>query len=142
MKYDGETYFFSGKKLGKVSGVQKIKTASNKKPPVRSLTTSGAKQWYRTLTIHYYSGGMYLYSRTYKIYYTEFKVTLKMKKRPGTTGIYIGSKKMKGNKKLYKTKFLLSGKQKGKKLKFCVQSYQHKIYGGYSPTWHKKIKIK
>lgn len=141
VEYNGTKYFFSGKDRGKVSAVQKMKTAQKRKPAVRSITTSGAKQYYRTWTLYYYIGGVPV-ARTYKVYYTSFKATLKMKKKPGTAGIYLGNIAKKGNKKIYKANFTVSGKMKGKKATFSVCTYQSKVYGGISPYYKKKVKIR
>ena len=69
-------------------------------------------------------------------------MTVKLKKKPGTAGIYIGTKRLRGNKKTYSTTFTQSGKLKGKKLKVAVYSYQSKTYGGYSPVKRKTAKVR
>ncbi len=145
VSYNGKSYFFTGKALGKVSKAVKIKTGKKKKPKIKSIKITKAKQFSRTFTYTtwIYIGG-YGYPRTtvYRQWYTSFKVTVKLKKKTGAKGIYIGSKRLKGNKKTYSTNFTVYGKYKGKKIKVGVCSYQNNTYKGYSPSVTKKVKVK
>ena len=80
-------------------------------------------------------------------YYTyKLKVTVKLKKKPGTKGIWINGKFVKGNKKKYTVTLPGSSysakKPKGKKFKVGICSYQGKSFGGLSPLYQKKLKIK
>ena len=147
--YGGKTYFFSGRTTKKLSKNFSLKTGA-KKPSVKSIKITKAKvssytyrqpiwnsYWIGTTYYTYISG-----YRTVKAYQTKFKVTVKLRKKPGTYGIYIGTKRLKGNKKTYTTTFTQSGKLKGKKLKVAVYSYQHSKYGGYSPIYRKKVKVR
>ena len=140
VKYGGKTHLISGKKKY-LSKAIAIKTGG-KKLAVKSLKTSRVKQYSRTFTIHFYNYGMYAYSRTYVVWYTEFKINLRLKRKPGAAGVYIGSVRLKGNKKKYSTTMTISGKMKGKKAKFSLMSYQHTKYYGYSKKITKKIRIK
>lgn len=124
---------------GPLSKTVTVKTGPKKKPPVKKIYTKNAKVHSYTFSIYYPSLGIIRY---YRSYYTTFTAVVKMKKKPKCKGIWIGSKKVKGNKKTYKTKFSISGKLKGKKLKFAVQSYGSNVYGAYSPVYKKKVKIK
>ena len=49
---------------------------------------------------------------------------------------------VKGNKKKYTADFTVTGKQKGKKLKVAVCTYQNPVYKGYSPAYKKKVKVR
>ena len=140
VKYGGKTHLISGKKKY-LSKAIAIKTGG-KKLAVKSLKTSRVKQYSRTFTIHFYNYGMYAYSRTYVVWYTEFKINLRLKRKPGAAGVYIGNVRLKGNKKKYSTTMTISGKMKGKKAKFSLMSYQHTKYYGYSKKITKKIRIK
>ena len=89
-------------------------------------------------------------------YYTcNLKVTVKLKKKPGTKGLWITlhdgfgqTKWVKGNKKTYTATFkpypnYFAKKPKGHyKYKVTVQSGQSKSWGGYSPAWSKNKKLK
>lgn len=145
VKYNGKTYFFSGKTVGYKSGSAKIKTGKKKKPAVKSIKITKAKQFSQsyTYTTTIYIGG-YGYSTVHYVtqWYTSFKVTVKLKKKPGTAGIYIGNVRKKGNKKTYTHNFTVYGKQKGKKLKVEVRSYQNAVYKGYSPKCTKTVKVR
>lgn len=145
VKYNGKTYLFTGKNVGQMSGAVKIKTGKAKKPAVKSVKITKAKQFKRnysyTTWIYSYGYG-YPIHHTYTQWYTSFKVTVTLKKKPGTAGIYIGTKRLKGNKKKYTAKFTVTGKQIGKKLKVAVYSYQNATYKGYSPTCYKKAKVR
>lgn len=145
VSYGGKTYFFTGKETGKKSANVKIKTGKKSKPPVKSITITKAKQFSRTYsyTTWIYIGGYgYPTYHTYTQWYTSFKVTVKMKKKPGAKGIYIGNVRCKGNKKKYTADFTVTGKQKGKKLKVAVCTYQSPIYMAYSPSYTKKVKVR
>ncbi len=145
VSYGGKTYFFSGKETGKKSGTVKVKTGKKRKPPVKSITITKAKQFkkvYAYTTWIYIGGYGYPTYHTYTQWYTSFKVTVKMKKKPGTYGIYIGNVRVKGNKKKYTADFTVTGKQKGKKLKVAVCTYQNPVYKGYSPAYKKKVKVR
>ena len=73
---------------------------------------------------------------------TKYKVTVKLKKKPGTTGIMIGDKKIKGNKKTYSATFEDSGKLKGKKITIGVCTYNDAKVGGYGKVYKKKVKVR
>ncbi len=142
VNYNNTNYLFTGKDRGLVSTARTMKTAMGKKPPVKSVSIKSKKQWSYSYWVHYYNYGVYAYSKKYTVWQTKAKITVKMKKKPGTTGIYVGNIKMKGNKNSYSKTVTLSGKQKGKRLKVCIQSYQHTVYGGFSPKYHKKVRVR
>jgi len=142
--YGGKKYLIKGKDTGKTSKAVTFKTGGNKLK-VKSVKITKARQYSRnmTLTTWVYIGGFgYPRTTTYTYWYTDFKITVKLKKKPGAKGIFIGSKKVSGNKKKYTTTMTLSGKQKGKKLKFELCSYQNGTYKGYSKSVFKKVKVK
>ena len=149
--YKGKKYFFTGKTMGKVSKVQKFKTGVPSKLKVKSLKTKiYKKKKYRIRHYGRYTG-VYLYTET--IYRYKVKVVLKLKKKPGAKGIYMNSKRFKGNKKKYVYKipsdpagwgvsywFYSQTKPKKPKYKFLLVSYQDKTYGGYCKPKIKKAK--
>lgn len=120
-----------------------IKTGPAKKPPIKSIKITKAKvKTSRTKGKWYWDNGHLKYLKPYKVYRTTFTVTVTMKKKPGVKGIYIGEKKVKGNKKKYKTKFTIDGKMKGKKVRVDVRTYGNNTYGQRSMVYSKKVKVK
>jgi len=127
-----------------------------KKTPVKSIKAKKIKQWCKKYKVRRLSSKIYwrngyagwgwyrkvLGTKTYKFWYTKVRITVKMKKKPGIAGVYIGEKKVKGNKKTYAANFTLSGKKKGKKIKVSVYSYMSGTYGGLSGKVLKKVKVK
>lgn len=143
-KYNGKWYKFKGSSRGKYSKTVKFKTGG-KKLRIKSVKIRHARQFSKTssYTLWLYIGGVpYPRTITNTYWYTEFDISVKLKKKPGAKGIFIGSKMVKGNKKKYKTHMILSGQQKGKKLKFEFCSYQSSIYKGYSKSVFKKVKVR
>jgi len=140
---------------GPYAGPASFKTAY-KYTPVKSVKAKKVKQWCKKVKIlklssqvYYRNGyagwGYYrkvLGKKTKKYWYTKVKVTVTMSKVPGIAGVYIGSKQLAGNKKVYATNFILSGKKKGKKISVSVYSYMSPVYGGLSGKVLKKVKVK
>lgn len=139
--YGGKSYFFSGKDTNHISKTVTLKTAMAKKPPVKSIKTSKVQYKSYTSSWTLWIGGI-PYTRYYTTWYTYFRATVNMKKKPGTAGIYIGGVRKGGNKKKYSGNYYISGQKKVKKVKFVIQSYQSKIYGGISPAYKKSVKLK
>ena len=139
--YGGSTYLITDKDTSKPSATKKVKTGKAKPPKVKSVKITKAKTIKQRRYTIYYIGGTPVYS-PYYAYYTTFKVTVRLKKKPGTAGIYIGTKRLKGNKKKYSTTFTQSGKLKGKVLKVAIYSYQSKTYGGFSPVKRRKARVR
>ena len=148
--YGGKKYLIKGKDTGKPSKAVTFKTGG-KKLKIKSAKISKvkvtSKMVYRGrpgwIWDPYY--GRYNYGIKFgyeKETVTQFKITVKLKKKPNAKGIRIGNQVVKGNKKKYTKVFNLIGNQKGKKLKFSFCSYQSNTYKGYSPYVYKKIKIK
>ena len=102
-----------------------------------------------------YVGGMLFWHKAYtETYYTcKLKVIVKMKRRPGTNGIWITvdgqSKYVKGNKKRYTATFTptinyFAKKPKGGRYKYTVtvRSGQDPNWGGYSPAWSRTRRLR
>lgn len=144
---DGKSYFFGGP----VRNTKTIKTGKSKKPAFKSIKVKAVKVKKHKVkhpAYWYYVGGAAFYHKawTEKYYTYKVKVTVKLKKKPGTKGIWINGKFVKGNKKKYTVTLPGSSysakKPKGKKFKVGICSYQGKSFGGLSPLYQKKLKIK
>ena len=142
--YYGDIY---GNKLSPVRSTGTIRTGAKSKPAVKSVTAKATKVKLHKVKHYGYYTGVYLYTEKYYTY--NIKVSVKLKKKPGTKGIWLNGRFLKGNKKKYTTTFVpLYGGYSAKKprgnIKFTVelQSGQSKIYGGYSPKWKKTMKLK
>lgn len=137
---DGKSYFFGGP----VRNLGTIKTGAAQKPKIKSIKVKAVKVKRHKVRHYGYYTGVYLY--TEKFYTYKLKVTVKLKKKPGTGGLWINGKFAKGNKKKYTVTLPGSSysvkKPKGKKFTVSVCSYQSSSYGGLSPLYQKKKKIK
>ena len=136
---DGKTYTFFGPALK--TGT--FKTGKSKKPAIKSLRARAVSVKYHKVRHYYY--GVYLY--TEKFYTCKVKVIAKLKKKPGTKGIIVNGRYLKGNKKTYTTTFNpypnYHTRHPRGRAKYTVNlySYQSKKYGGYSPTYSKTKKL-
>ena len=146
---DGKSYFFGGPVLNTTT----FKTGKSKKPAVKSISVKAVNVKYHKHRVqgHYeWTGYSYVWIGAYteKYYTCKYKVTVKLKKKPGTAGIVVNGKYLKGNKKVYTTKltpypnYFTKRPPKGMKLKVQVRSYQSKSYGGFSPIYTKTKKVK
>ena len=144
---DGKSYFFGGP----VRNTATIKTGVSKKPRIKSIKVKGikVKRHKHKVAGHYEWVGnslIWIGPYTEKYYTYKLKVTVKLKKKPGATGLWINGKFVKGNKKKYTVTLPGSSysakKPKGKKYTVKIRSYKGKSYGGYSPMYTKKKKIK
>ena len=146
---DGNSYFFGGPVLNTTT----IKTGKATKPKIKSVKVKAIKIKYHKHRVpgHYeWTGYHYVWigSFTERYYTCKYKVTIKLKKKPGTSGIWVNGKYLKGNKKTYKTTFTpypnYFVKKPPKKLKYkvTIKSYQSKDYGGFSPAYSKTKKVK
>ena len=129
---------------GPDSNAVTVKTGKSTKPAVKSITAKVTKVKKTKLIQHAHwdvYGKWVPYKESY-VWTTTYKVTVKLKKKPGTKGICIGDKKIKGNKLTYTATFTDSGKLKGKKITVGVCSYNDNTLGAYSPTYKKKVKVK
>ena len=151
---DGKSYFFGGPVLNTTT----IKTGSSSKPKIKSVTLKATKVKYHKLRWPgYYNvvGGSVFWHNSYveKFYTAKVKVTVKLKKKPGTNGVFISllgqTKWKKGNKKKYTVTFTptynywVKNPRSGKyKLQVQVYSGQNSSWGGYSPVYSKKKKVR
>ncbi|MBQ9059703.1 MAG: hypothetical protein IJ128_00995 [Firmicutes bacterium] len=148
-KTDGSTGLLLGPPLN--TGTKK--TGKAKKPAIKSVKVKAIKVKYHKNKVpgHYEWVGnslIWIGPYTEKYYTCKYKVTIKLKKKPGTKGIYVNGKYLKGNKKKYTVKFtpypnyFVKKPPKGQKFKVTIKSYQAKSYGGFSPAYSKKKKVK
>ena len=138
---DGKQYFFGGPTLK----TTKIKTGAAKKPPIRSVRAQAVNVKYHKVRHYGKYTGVYLY--TEKFYTCKIKVTITMKKKPGTKGLFVNDRWLKGNKKVYTTTFspypnyYFKHPRGSGKFTVSVRSGQSKKWGGYSPTWSKTKRL-
>lgn len=148
---DGKSYFFGGP----VRATATVKTGMASKPKIKKVTAKAVNvKRHKTVRpgYYYWTGYHYIWMRPVKMkYYTyNVKVTVKLKKKPGTAGIWVNGRWLPGNKKKYTTKFKLaypwnmSAKNPRRRVKYTVtvQSGQSPSYGGYSPAYSKRKKLK
>ena len=151
---DDKSYFFGGPVLNTTT----IKTGSSSKPKIKSVELKATKVKYHKLRWPgYYNvvGGSVFWHNSYveKFYTAKVKVTVKLKKKPGTAGVFISllgqTKWVKGNKKKYTATFTptynywVKNPHSGKyKLHVNVYSGQNSSWGGYSPVYSKKKKVR
>ena len=153
---DGKEYFFGGPVLNSTT----ITTGAAKKPSIKSVTAKATSVKFHKNRVagHYEWVGnslIWIGSYTEKFYTCKIKVTVKLKKKPGTKGLWITlhdgfgqTKWVKGNKKTYTATFkpypnYFAKKPRGHyKYTVTIQSGQSKNWGGYSPAWSKTKKLK
>lgn len=137
--WNGSTYYLYGPDSNEVT----LKTGKSGQPPIKSVKIKATKVKKTKLITHAHwnaSGKWIPYSEDY-IWTTTIKVTVKMKKKPGTKGLLIGDKKVKGNKKTYTASFQQSGKLKGKKFTISICTYNDAKVNGYGKIVKKKVKV-
>ncbi len=121
----------------------RIKTGKAAAPKVKSVTAKAVNVKYRKVRHYWY--GVYMY--TEKFYTCKVKVTVKLKKKPGTPGIYINDEWVGGNKKTYTKTFtpypnyFFKNPRHRKKFTVSIKSAQSRDWGGYSPVWSKIKKL-
>ena len=154
---DGKSYFFGGPALYSNT----IKTGMATAPVIKSVKAKAVKvKKHKMKHAGYYSyvgGTLFWHGKWTERWYTcNIKVTVKLKKKPGTNGIFISvpgtgtwssTKWVPGNKLTYTATFTptvnyFSKKPKGTKWTVKVYSGQNSEWGGYSPTWSKVKKLK
>lgn len=147
---DGKEYFFGGPALTSKT----IKTGMATAPLVKSVSLKAVKVKRHKVRHYGYYTGVYLYTERY--YTCKFKVTVKLKKKPGTKGIWVSVNEgfghtqfLQGDKKTYTYTFTPNVNYFGRKPKKCklnytvtVRSGQSKSCGGYSPSWSKSRRLK
>ena len=132
-----------------------IRTGMKKKPAIKKVTCKAVNvRYHKTYRSGYYywTGYHYVWIRggIMKYYTYNVKVTVKLKKKPGTKGIYVNGRWLRGNKKKYTTTFKIASpynisvKHPRGRIKYTVnvQSGQSKNWGGYSPAWKKTMRLK
>ena len=151
---DGQSYFFGGPVLNTTT----IKTGSSTKPKIKSVTLKATKVKHHKLRWPgYYNvvGGSVFWHSSYveKFYTAKVKVTVTLKSKPGTNGVFISllgqTKWLKGNKKKYTVtitptyNYWVKNPHSGKyKLTVQVCSGQSKDWGGFSPVVSKNKKVR
>lgn len=138
---DGESYFFGGPVLNTTT----IKTGSATKPAIKSVRCKAVHVRYHKVRHYGQYTGVYLY--TERFYTCKIKVIVRLKKKPGTKGLWIGTKWAKGNKKTYSKTFAIypnyfAQRPRGHyKYTVTIRSGQSKKWGGYSPSVTKTKKL-
>lgn len=139
---DGKSYFFGGPVLNTTT----IKTGAAKKPKIRSVTAEAVNVKYHQIKHYGKYTGVYLY--TERFYTCKIKVTVRLKSKPGTKGMWLNGKWIKGNKKVYTKVFspypnyYVKSPGSGRyKYQVTVRSGQSAKWGGYSPIWSANKRI-
>ncbi|MBQ6400767.1 MAG: hypothetical protein IJI20_00625 [Firmicutes bacterium] len=108
----------------------KVKAVKVKKHKIRHHTYWGWGTW-----THW----------TEKYWTYKLKVTVKLKKKPGASGLVISGSKVWGNKKKYNKTFgtfVSYKKPRKQKVGISIYSFKNVNYGAYSPMWSKNKKVK
>lgn len=153
---DGATYTFLGPALTTAT----FTTGMPEAPKIKSIKAKAVKVKYHKHRVagHYEWAGtslIWIGPWTEKYYTCNVKVTVKLKKKPGTKGVWIGftdmsgyhEKWVSGNKKTYKATFTpyinyFAKKPKGHySYEITVRSGQDENLGGYSPAFAKTKKL-
>ena len=145
----GKTYFFGGPSL--FTGTKKMGKA--KKPRIKSIRVKAINikfHKHRVKGHYYWTGYSYVWIDPYieKYYTCKWKVTVRLKKKPGTRGLWINGAYKKGNKKKYTEVFVpamnyfTKKPPKGQKVKVRIRSYQSKKYKGFSRLYVKTKKVR
>lgn len=150
--YYGDAY---GNRISPYRDTTTFKSGMSSKPAIKKVTAKAVNVKFHKTTrpgYYYWTGYSYIWMKPVKMrYYTyNVKVTVRLKKKPGTAGIWVNGRWLPGNKKKYTTKFKIAypynmsvKKPRGRvKYTVSVQTGQSKAYGGYSPTWKKRMKLK
>lgn len=143
---DDNDYFFGGPPLETTM----IQTGFNYAPPIKSVTVKAVKVKHRRVKHYGYYTGVYLYTEKY--YTCKLKVTVKLKQKPGSNGLWIsidGQRKyVGGNKKKYTATFTPTINYFAKKPRghyrydVAIQSGMDPNWGGFSPAITKNRKLK
>ncbi len=144
---DGKSYFFGGP----VRNTTMIKTGVASKPAIKSVQVKAVNIKYHKVRhpgYYNYVGGTLFWHSAYteKFYTCNVKITVKLKKKPGTKGLWINGKFVQGNKKTYTAKFTpypnYYAKRPRGRYKYLVSicTGQDAKWGGYSPLYQKNKK--
>ena len=150
--YYGDGY---GNPISPYLNTTTIKTGMNKAPSIKKVTAKAVHVKFHKETrpgYYYWTGYHYIWMKPVKMrYYTyDVKVTVKLKRKPGTGGLFVNGRWLAGNKKTYTTTFKgvyphnISVKKPRGRVKYTVnvRSGQNASYKGYSPSVSKKMKLK
>lgn len=150
---DGESHFFGGPVLNTYT----IRTGAATAPLIKSVTIKAVKvRHHRVRHPGYYNivGGVAFWHKAYteRFYTCKLRVTVKLKKKPGTNGLWISvagqSKYVPGNRKKYTATFTpypnyFARRPRGHyKYTATIRSGQDANWGGYSPAVNRKRKLK
>ena len=150
---DGKSYFFGGPVLNTTT----IKTGAATAPTIKSVTIKSTKvKRHKVRHAGYYNvvGGSVFWHKAYteRFYTCNLKVTVKLKAKPGTNGMWIScggqTKFVAGNKKKYVATFTpypnyFAKKPKGHyRYTATIRSGQSSTWGGFSPSVNVTKKLK
>lgn len=124
-----------------------IRTGMASAPAVKSVTAKAVNVRYRKVRHYGYYTGVYLY--TEKFYTCKVKVTVKLRKKPGTAGIFLSCANgtwsntvwLPGNKRSYTKTFspypnyYARNPRRHAKVSVGVRSGQNRVWYGASPLW-------
>ena len=124
-----------------------IRTGMASAPSVKSVTAKAVNVRYRKVRHYGYYTGVYLY--TEKFYTCKIKVTVKLKKKPRTAGIFLYCSNgtwsstvwLPGNKNTYTKTFnpypnyYARNPRRHAKVTVSVRSGQSRVWFGVSPAW-------
>jgi len=138
---DGNSYIFYGPALNTTT----IRTGAAKGPAIRSVTAKAVNVKYHQIRHYGRYTGVYLY--TERFYTCRIKVTVKLKRKPGTNGLFINGAWLRGNKKTYSKVFspypnyYVKHPRGHYRYSVSIRSGQSGVWGGYSPTRAKNPKL-
>lgn len=156
-KYRTRIYYGddSGSPVSPYRTTTTIVTGRNNRPAIRSVTAKAVNvRYHRTYRpgYYYWTGYHYVWIRggIMKYYTYNVKVTVRLKKKPSTAGVWINGRWLRGDRTYYTTTFKIASpynmsvKRPRGNIKYTVtvQSGRNKSYGGYSPAWKKTMKLK
>ncbi len=150
----GSSDYYGNTSYGPAVASTTIKTGKDKAPKIKSIQAQAVNVKYHKVKHYWY--GFYMYTEKY--YTCKIKITVNLKKKPGTAGIFVklvgnwtGGPNvtfwMGGNKKKYSKKFapypnyFFKNPKKRVKCSISVCSGQSKTWGGLSPVITKKKKL-
>lgn len=146
---DGNAYFFGGPPLETTT----IRTGAAYAPWIKSVAIKAVKVKHRRVKHYGYYTGVYLYTEKY--YTCKLRVTVKLKQKPGTNGMWITLNDLlgqrvfvSGNKKKYTATFTpypnyFAKNPRGHyRYSVTIQSGQDVNWGGFSPAATRTRKLR
>lgn len=141
-----------GNQISPVRSTGAVRTGMPFAPSVKKWTAKAVKvKYHRVRHAGYYNyvgGSLFWHGPWTERFYTyKVKVTVQLKQKPGTTGIFINGVWCPGNKKKYTATFSpypnYSAKHPRGRIKWNINVYSgwDPNYGGYSPMKSKKKKL-